>query len=306
MFGVFARIEIPQPLLALAGRQGGVFSTAQAEAFGVTREASRRMHRGGHWHRVAPGVSSTLENPPWMGYAWAGLLQCDHGVLGGTAAGHLYALCEPPSVINVWTGDQLRRRQQRWRFRHGQRRGVLDPARVRIEDAALEMCGEESESGIVAVLTSAVGTRRTTPDRLRSAALGIPNLRNRRLVLEILADVADGIESPLEHRYLIDVERAHALPVGTRQVTISSGTRSDVGYLEFQVLVELDGRVWHEGLAASADMQRDNQHRLSSFSTLRYGWDAVTRHPCTVATQVAEALSQRGWPGMLRRCPRCA
>ena len=303
---MFTRIDIPQALIVLASRQGGVFSTAQAEGLGVTTEASRRMRRGGHWHRVAPAVWSTTSPPSWAGLAWAGILQCRQGVLGGAAAGHLYGLCEPPAVIDVWAGEQLRRSGPQWRFRHGNRRGIFEPARVRIEDAALEMCEDESEAGIVALLAGAVGTRRTTTERLRFVARDMPNLRNRRLVLEILADVADGVESPLERRYLIDVERAHGLPAGERQVTLSRGTRSDVGYLTFRVLVELDGRVWHEGVAASADMLRDNQHRLTSWTTLRFGWHAVVNSPCMVASQVSVALRRGGWTGVADRCPRCS
>ncbi|MDO5736599.1 MAG: type IV toxin-antitoxin system AbiEi family antitoxin domain-containing protein [Propionibacteriaceae bacterium] len=302
---MFARIDVPPQFVALAAQQSGVFSIEQAESFGITKEASRRLHRHGHWHRIAHGVSSANPDPSWMGHAWAGILQCERGVLGGAAAGHLYGLCDAPSMISVWMGDQSLRSRQRWRFRHGKRRGVFAPSRVRIEDAALEMCEDQSDSGIVTVLASAVGTRRTTSGRLRSVALGIPNLRNRGLILDILADVALGVESPLERQYLIDVERKHCLPGASRQVSVSLGTRTDVGYLEFGVLVELDGRVWHEGLAASADMARDNQHRLASFITLRFGWAAVVGNPCNVARQVADALVMRGWSGRLRRCSSC-
>ena len=301
---MFTRIEVSPLLVALAARQFGVFSTAQAKSFGITKEASRRLHRHGHWYAIAPGISSTIQQPSWMGYAWAGILQCQDGALGGAAAGHLYGLCDAPSTITVWTSRQLRPRE-RWRFRHGERRGLFDPPRVRIEDAALEMCEDESDSGIVAVLSSAVGTRRTTAQRLRAVTLDMPNLRNRRLILEVLTDVAIGIESPLERRYLIDVERKHGLPVASRQVSISSGSRTDVGYLEFSVLVELDGRVWHEGLAASADMHRDNHHVLAAFTTLRFGWTAVVGDPCDVARQVVEALRLHHWAGELRRCSRC-
>ncbi len=302
---MFSTIGVPDALTALALGQSDVFTFTQAESLGVTREASRRLERGGHWHKIAPGVWATRVNPSWLGLAWAGILQTRDGVLGGHAAGHLYKLCEEPPVIDVWTPGQLRRSGTRWRFRRGQRRGFNEPPRVRIEEAALEMCETETESGVVDVLAKAVGTRRTTARRLRAAALRISNLRNQPLVLDILADVAVGVESPLEHRYLVDVERAHRLPAATRQVSVGEGIRCDVGYLEFHLLVELDGRLWHEGLAAWADMERDNRHELLSFTTLRFGWHAVTDDPCAVASQVAEALQKGGWQFSPGRCPRC-
>jgi len=302
---MFRTIGVPDALTVLALRQSDTFSFAQASFLGVTREASRRLERDGHWHRVAPGIWSTRLEPVWLGHAWAGILQSHDGVLGGCAAGHLYKLCEEPSKIDVWTQAQLRRSDSRWRFRRGQRRGFNEPPRVRIEEAALEMCEQESESGVLAVLAKAVGTRRTTAQRLRRAAVTIPNLHNQRLILEVLAEIADGVESPLEHRYLVDVERAHGLPDACRQSSVSQGTRSDVSYPEFLLLIELDGQLWHEGLAAWADMERDNRHELASLTTLRFGWDAVLKSPCRVAAQVATALTQNGWTGRLRHCANC-
>ncbi len=121
----------------------------------------------------------------------------------------------------------------------------------------------------------------------------------------MLEDVGDGAESPLEVRYLRDVERAHALPVGHRQVSISTGTRSDVGYLNQFVLVELDGRLGHDGAAAWRDWSRDNKHALANHITLRYGWQDVVHRPCVVASQVADALIRGGWSGTPRRCRSC-
>jgi hypothetical protein len=42
-------------------------------------------------------------------------------------------------------------------------------------------------------------------------------VRWRADMLQALEDVADGVHSPLEYRYLRDVERAHGLPTGKRQ-----------------------------------------------------------------------------------------
>lgn len=77
-----------------------------------------------------------------------------------------------------------------------------------------------------------------------------------------------------------------------------------IPYLPYRPLVELDGKIWHEGLAASLDMERDNRHVLASFTTLRFGWLAVVDNPCRVASHVATALHQGGWTGNPVRCPR--
>lgn len=66
--------------------------------------------------------------------------------------------------------------------------------------------------GVVAVLADACQDRRTSAARLATALDAHPRLRQRRLLEEVLADVAVGALSPLERRYLRDVERAHGLP----------------------------------------------------------------------------------------------
>ena len=122
----------------------------------------------------------------------------------------------------------------------------------------------------------------------------------------MLSDVAKGVESPLELRYLRDVERAHGLPEGQRQ-RYRGGLRhrTDVSYDEFAVLVELDGRLGHEGAGRFRDMRRDNDFALRALLTLRYGWPDVVDRPCEVAFQVATVLADRGWTGLFGRCHRC-
>lgn len=81
--------------------------------------------------------------------------------------------------------------------------------------------------------------------------------------------------------------------------------RSDVRYDDFAVLVELDGRLGHEGSGRFRDYRRDNAFALQSLVTLRYGWYDVVDLPCHVAAQVAAVLHSRGWDGVPSRCHRC-
>ena len=121
----------------------------------------------------------------------------------------------------------------------------------------------------------------------------------------LLTDVADGVESPLELRYLREVERPHGLPRGKRQHR-ARGTARDVYYSEFATVVELDGRIGHEGAGVLRDMRRDNRSALFGEATLRYGWADVTERPCLVAAEVAAVLSRRGWTDVPRLCSRCS
>ena len=70
-----------------------------------------------------------------------------------------------------------------------------------------------------------------------------------------LSDIADGVMSPLEHRYVRDAERAHGLPAARRQVLIIRGTRRqylDNLYEELGIGVELDGQAYHPRAGAMA------------------------------------------------------
>jgi hypothetical protein len=103
----------------------------------------------------------------------------------------------------------------------------------------------------------------------------------------LLSDVGAGAESPLELTYLWDVERAHGLPVGRRQASrLGLPYASDVSYDAFGLLVELDGRLGHDGAARFRDMQRDN--RFSS-----RGWPPSATAGSTWST--TRASLRRRW-----------
>ena len=69
------------------------------------------------------------------------------------------------------------------------------------------------------------------------------------------------------------------------------------------MLVELDGRACHSGMAAVDDMDRDNDHQLVGVITIRLGWRQVVTRPCQTAAKVGRALRNHGWQGRLRSCP---
>ena len=76
-------------------------------------------------------------------------------------------------------------------------------------------------------------------------------------------------------------------------------------YRQYATVVELDGRLGHEGLGRFHDLRRDNAAAVMGEQTLRYGWFDVRGEQCQVAFQVGGVLSLRGWAGPVTRCPRC-
>ena len=156
----------------------------------------------------------------------------------------------------------------------------------------------------------ATGQQLTTAGRLRAAAAARPTLRWRIPLAQCLNDMANGVRSNLEQRYVRTVERPHGLPAASRQVRLVRDGRTrylDNLYRVQLVCVELDGRAAHPPGERWRDYRRDNAGATDGIITLRYGWSDVTGQPCQVAAQVAAVLTRRGWPGRPRRCGRaCA
>lgn len=311
---MYRRIDPSPELLSLATLQDGVLTAEQTSGYGFTRSAVDRLVAQGRWRRITKGVYSTSgSTPSWEALAWSGvLLGGDAARLGGAAAGHLHEFNDAPDEIEVlvpWT--TVMKPRSCWRFvreRPGVRLpgSVGSPPRLTIEDTVLDLCQGMTESQVVDLVTRAVQSRGTTARRLRDRAGNRSRLRHRILLEQLLADVAEGAETPLEVRYLRDVERAHDLPVGKRQRKSRRGRYyRDVDYDEFALIVELDGRLGHEGSGHFRDMRRDNAAVLMGELTLRYGWWDVTQRPCTVAFEVATVLTSLGWTDVPSRCENC-
>lgn len=138
--------------------------------------------------------------------------------------------------------------------------------------------------------------------------MGRKKISWRPLVDALLLDVAEGAQSTLELQHLRRVERAHGLPSGQRQRR-RAGARVvwiDVDYDEYDLRIELDGRLGHEGDGRFRDRQRDNRGVVEQTWTLRYGHAELFDDPCAVAAEQACVLYDRGWRGRPTPCgPGC-
>jgi hypothetical protein len=175
------------------------------------------------------------------------------------------------------------------------------PPRTRVEETVLDLvAASKTVDEAVGWLTKALGRRLTTPDRLRQAVRARPRVRWRQQIDELLSPGLTGVLSPLEYRYVRDVERPRGLPRGARQVMAGTGGRRqyrDVLYKACRVVVELDGELAHPVESRRSESQRDNAAAEQRLTTLRYGWLDVTARPCQTAAQIAAVLARRGYTG---------
>ncbi|GAA1562627.1 hypothetical protein GCM10009804_19140 [Kribbella hippodromi] len=308
----------------LCARQQGAFSRSQAIAHGITDKVLARRSRVRQIQQIHRGVYAEFTGPlPWATRVWAAWLVYgpDAALTGATAlqwygvdgaAGddrihlalpHSHRAIQRPGILVT-----------RHRGYETQLHGARTPPIVRLEVAALvRASADPSTSRQAALLLDVCRQRATTPERLLAELDLLTRLPARQVLRRIVLDAADGVQSFLERIYLRDVERAHALPPGRRQVRAASKDGSgvhvsyrDVEYVRYGLLVEIDGQAGHSDSASRwRDMHRDNISAISGKLTLRLGYQLVTE-PCVAAAQVASALHRSGWSGTARACsPGC-
>lgn len=304
----------------LLHRQSGVVSRAQLLALGYQPHDVARLLRQRRLSRVHPGVFvDHTGDPSWQQRAWAAVLHCQHtaggpdpesaALSGGSAlAAFEGATPRGPDSIAVVVADGRKVRSpdgvQVVRSTHTLERVQwhLGPPRVRYEDAVIDVaCRRHRTVDVVAEISRAVGGRRTTAARLSRSLAERPRVAQRELVAGVLDDVATGACSVLEHCYLTRVERPHGLPSPARQARGRS--RTSVTYRDADyggLVVELDGRVWHDPVEQrDADADRDLVTALSGTPTLRLTWGQVCDRPCWTAVHLARLLGVTP-----RRCGR--
>lgn len=308
-----------------ADRQDGVLTVEQLRALGVGADAIGRRVARNEWQRVFAGVVVVHSGEvPWRAWARGALLRAGRGAhLSHATAGYVLGyVARPPRVLDVSVPEHRRitttprsplagaptvriRRRRRLEGEMVARFPVTTRGATVLDLVATA----RSDDDAVGIVCAAVRAR-TWPEQILDAAAVRPHLARRGLLLDLLAAVADGAESPLELRYHRDVERRHRLPRSRRQGwerLDGRWVRSDVRYDGLGVRAELDGRLAHPGGRTDADTWRDNAVIIARGElTLRYRWSHVAGDPCATARQLGEALRSRGWTGTPHPCgPAC-
>jgi len=311
--------QLPDRCSRLLARQCGVLASWQAEAAGISCPQIQDLVWNGRWQRLHFGVyASFTGQPPHPAVLWAAVLRVGpRSILSHETAAELDGLLDKRSkLIHVTAPQPTHRRPIVGLVIHRSRRviGIRQqgrlPPRTMTEETVLDLAqAATSFDEVVSLLARACQRRLTTPF-LIGETLGLRAKMRWRAEIELaLRDVASGVHSPLEHRYVRGVERAHGLPTPERQAQAEQRGRviyRDARYREYGVVVELDGQASHPDEQRWQDKHRDNAAAAAGIVTLRYGWADVTERSCETAREVATVLGSRGWPGRLRRCgPGC-
>jgi hypothetical protein len=173
---------------------------------------------------------------------------------------------------------------------------VTDPPRTLIDLASIVRRRQLAD-----LVDQAVRMRLTTYDLVgvrleRLARRGKPGVVKLRGVLEARLDLAMEPDSTLEMR-VVRVLLGGGLPLPTTQFRPPwlrhSNGRVDLAYIDNRVIVEADGRRWHNSPEAfQLDRQRDNLAQLAGWIILRFTWDDIVKRPSYVIATVRDALNR--------------
>jgi very-short-patch-repair endonuclease len=307
-------------LRALLERQRGVLSRQQAVRLGVPATLIDSQVRCGRWVRLQQGVYATFTGAPDReAVLWSALLRAGpSAALSHQTAAELHGLTDKPSsLIHITVAATQRVTPMTGVLLHHSRASCAPvhptalPPRTRVEDTVLDL----TQSAVTfddafGWLCRAVGRRLTTSERLREAMESRPRVRWRHDLAVGLGDVGAGVHSPLERRYVTNVERAHGLPSARRQALVVTGGHRryvDNLYEDALLAVELDGLAAHPPEQHWADSHRDNELAGAGILTLHYSWHDVNDGSCGTAVEVASVLTMRGSVVRLRSCgPGCS
>jgi very-short-patch-repair endonuclease len=309
--------QLPEKCQLLLRRQCGVIASWQAEWAGLNPRQMEALVRYGRWQRSRLGVYAAFTGElSRRAELWSAVLRAGpQSILSHSTAAELYGLANAQRVIHV-TVPQPRHLHpipgivvhRSSRFQEARDPGLLPP-RTSVEETVLDLAEYMSPDDVVSLIARACQRPLTTPYLLAMSLETRAKMRGRGAITQVLADVGAGAASPLEQRYLRDVERAHRLPTGKRQARAVQSGRAiyrDVLYETYAAAVELDGRASHPDEQRLRDRRRDNAAAAHGIVTLRYSWTDVSERACETALEISLVLGGRGWRGTLRRCgPSC-
>lgn len=318
-------IEFSAECKRILSRQAGVIACSQSTEADLEPEILRSRFRYGYWQRLQRGVYAVHTGEVTRAArVWAALLRVgvEEAVLSHYTAAEQHGLLLGPSQsIHISVPEKTNP------ARYGKIPGVVIhrsdaivgtchpamlPRCTRIEDTVLDLLkithGFDARYNLIC---RAIGTRRTTADRILAHLAERQRFPGRKEVQLMLSYAGEGLLSWLELRWADGVEKPHGIPAATRQARVRQETGSkylDNLYEKYRICVELDGSAAHPETEQWRDNARDRWNLVhGKISTMRFGVPSLrdTEHQCVAAADLATVLSDHG-PAVGHPCsPTC-
>lgn len=302
---------VDHAVLELAGAQQGAFARAQVLTAGGNDALIARRLGSGRWHRAEPGVyrlpgaTATLEHRLWVAHLAVG----DGSVLSFETAAERHGLRAVPKgrlVLTSGRGDHHRIGDV---FVH-QLSDVLPHHVVTIRGlptttvarTLVDCAVVVSQTRLQHLVEQALQEKKVRIDDVHRVVgdidrRGKPGIRQIGRALARFGPSRAVTESVLE-RMLLDAVLAGGSPAPIPQFA-HPGRHPGVGRVDFaypdvKVILEADGRVWHQRIAdLSRDRSRDNEAAREGWLTLRFMWEHLRDDPSDVGATVREVRANR-------------
>lgn len=300
-------------LAVLAGRQGGAFSFAQTLGLGFPRATIHRRLERGVWHKRFPGVYGFAGSPPTrLHELWCAVL----------AAGPEAAITHESSAL-VHGAERLPPLPVTLTVPHGGHARLPGVFVHQIDDlcavdrmlcnglpvskparAIVELGATQPVAVIGRVADDLIRLGRTTHSEVcaafnRVARPGKPGIERIARVLDERGDGYVPAASELERALLAALD-AGGLPPPVRQIPLPGRDVGairglvDAGFPDAKLLLEADGRRWHDRVAAArADRARDAQAARHGWQTLRFVHEQIVGDPGEVCAIVDDTRRVR-------------
>lgn len=291
----------------LAGDQCGVLSRRQLYEMGVTRWQVRAQVDARRWQRTGrQTVSVRTGRLDERAVRWVAVLEtCPLAALAGASAlleAGLTGVSE--RVVHVIAPKSSRPRRSRGVRVHESRRYRDDDVhidglrRVRTPVAVVQaaLWATSDRQAALFVVTS-LQQRLVRAEEVAEALEAVRRHARRRLILQLVADVADGAHS-LGELDLTRALRRRGLPPPTRQVVrrLASGrVHLDAEWEEYGVRLEVDGAQHEEPEGRLHDAVRDLELAAAGGGPVRLPLLALRLDEEAVLDRLAALLRARGW-----------
>ncbi|MSO78930.1 MAG: DUF559 domain-containing protein [Acidimicrobiia bacterium] len=296
-------------IAALAATQHGILSRSQLLQVGLSEWAIRHRVRRGWLIRCGDGLYRLATHPDTgMSRLWAACLAPGVGaVVSHEAAAALHGIATfRPGPVTV-TVPHATSRISHLATVHQSRRlypehiTVVEGLRVTtIARTVIDLAGTYRRGRMEIVVDDPIASGKLILPELYATFDDVAS-RGRngvRLMRAILEDRQPGYIAPqsVAESMFLRVLRLGGLPRPVLQFPHPSPAINgyvDAAYLPERILMEVDGRRWHQKVAdIERDHDRDNAAAAVHYRTLRFTWGDLTQRPDWVVAQVRGARRQ--------------
>ncbi len=290
-------------IAALAARQHGAFTTAQALAVELTMHAITHRLQTGRWIKLHLGVYAIAGTPRTdeQRIIAAVLSLGPQAVAASLTAAWLLGLVERPGDLVYVVLPDGQHRQGRKGI--GVREARLTRTDVRTvngirctgpERTIVDVAGVVTKAVLEAIVDDAVQLGRTTIPKLRRyvSERRLGHRPGAKMLRELLDDRTKGVPQKDLEKLFIGKLRRTDLAEPKRQVPCGTFF-IDFAYPDAKVAIELHGKGWHfNGRAFREDPRRQNQIVLAGWrKPLIFTWEDVDERWPVVEATIRRALA---------------